>query len=119
MRIIWNTASSTTLPRPAASGTPSSAKPLRGFHADDMAKLRDPAHRAGNEGHQLETCSNGALACEQLRLMPETYDLLITDHHMPVMIGLNLYARFVTCPTKALIIVFSSELSQTVSAIRN
>jgi two-component system, chemotaxis family, chemotaxis protein CheY len=106
--------SSTTLPRPAASGKPS-AKPLRVLYADDMKELRDLMGIVlGNEGHKLETCGNGALACEQLRRTPATYDLLITDHHMPVMTGLELVREVRHLPFEGRIIVFSSELSQSV-----
>ncbi|HEY8994905.1 MAG TPA: response regulator [Lacunisphaera sp.] len=107
--------SSTTLPRPGPVGKAAAAKPLRVLYADDMKELRDLMSIVlGNEGHQLETCCNGAVACEQLRHTPEIYDLLITDHHMPVMNGLELVREVRHLPYEGRIIVFSSELSQSV-----
>ena len=68
----------------------------------------------GPEGHMLETCSNGMLAYEHLRLAPGTYDLVITDHHMPLMNGLDLVRHIRGLPYTGRIIVFSSELSDAV-----
>lgn len=90
-------------------------RPLRIFYADDVRELRELMGLVlSAEGHMLETCSNGLLAYEHLRLVPCTYDLVITDHHMPLMNGLELVREIRQLPYTGRIIVFSSELSQEV-----
>ncbi len=85
------------------------------LYAEDMKELRDLMHHVlGREGYSLETCLNGRLALDRLALALAAYDLLITDHHMPIMNGLELIraVRRLAFPGK--IIVFSSELSPSV-----
>lgn len=107
--------SPTTLARPVPSRSKSAARPVRILYADDMKELRElMALVIGPEGHMLETCSNGMLAYEHLRLAPATYDLVITDHHMPLMNGLELVRHLRGLPYAGRIIVFSSELSEAV-----
>lgn len=105
----------TTIARPMRRGNKPSARPLRVLYADDMKELRDLMTIVlGNEGHTLKTCENGALAHEVLSLNPAAYDLVITDHHMPVMNGLEFVRRIRSLAYDGRIIVFSSELSQAV-----
>jgi len=107
--------SSPTLPSPQTRGEKTAARPLRVLYADDMLELRElMGHVLGREGHTLETASNGEMALTQLRLAPDNYDLLITDHHMPVMNGLELVRKVRQLPYKGRIIVFSSELCPSV-----
>ena len=90
-------------------------RPLRVLYAEDMRELRElMCIVLAREGHWLEACENGRLACDRLCLDPAAYDLLITDHHMPVMNGLELvqHVRQLAFPGK--ILVFSSELSPSV-----
>lgn len=88
---------------------------LRILYADDVKELRDLMTIViTGEGHMLETCSNGLIACEHLRLVPFTYDLVITDHHMPFMNGLELVREIRQSPYAGRIIVFSSELDERV-----
>ncbi len=88
---------------------------MRILYADDMKELRElMGYVVCAEGHMLETCSNGLLAYEHLRLTPVTYDLVITDHHMPMMNGLELVRHIRGLPYAGRIIVFSSELSENV-----
>ncbi len=88
---------------------------LRILYADDVKELRElMAIVISGEGHMLETCSNGLIACEHLRLVPFTYDLVITDHHMPFMNGLELVREIRQLPYAGRIIVFSSELDERV-----
>lgn len=101
---------------PSAS-TPSRPvnRTLRILYADDVRELRELMGIVlSAEGHMLETCSNGLLACEQMRLLPFTYDLVITDHHMPLMNGLELVREIRRLPYAGRIIVFSSELNESV-----
>jgi two-component system chemotaxis response regulator CheY len=103
----------TTIARPARRAGKPAARPLRVIYADDMKELRDLMGIVlGNEGHTLKTFENGAMAHEVLSLSPASFDLVITDHHMPVMNGLEFVRRIRTLPYTGRIIVFSSELSQ-------
>jgi CheY-like chemotaxis protein len=67
------------------------------------------------EGYVIETAVDGQEALERIQQEPARFDLLITDHHMPRMNGLELVgqARQLAYPGK--IIVFSSELGHTVN----
>lgn len=93
----------------------SAGLPLRVLYAEDMRELRELMRIVlSGEGHSLETCENGQLALDRLRLNPSGYDLLITDHHMPVMNGLELVQQVRSLNFPGKILVFSSELSATV-----
>ena len=93
------------------------ARPLRILYAEDMRDLREIARMSlTREGHTLECAVNGAEALDKIMAAPGAIDLLLTDHHMPVMNGLALVAavRGLNFPGK--IIVFSSELNPRVGA---
>lgn len=68
------------------------------------------------DGHSIECVADGAIALEQIKAAPASFDLLITDHHMPNLNGLELVTALRALPFSAKIIVFSSELSPSVSA---
>jgi two-component system chemotaxis response regulator CheY len=90
---------------------------LRVLYAEDMRELRElMGIIMESDGHDFETYENGRLALDRLTLNPSAYDLLITDHHMPLMNGLELvyHARQLNFPGK--ILVFSSELSPAIKA---
>lgn len=67
------------------------------------------------EGHSIECVPDGRVAWERLIVDHATFDLVITDHHMPEMDGLELVKRLRTLPYRGKIIVFSSALSPTVA----
>lgn len=67
------------------------------------------------EGHSIECVPDGRVAWERLIVDHATFDLLITDHHMPEMDGLELVKRLRTLPYRGKIIVFSSELRPSVA----
>lgn len=91
-------------PKPAA-------RSLRVLYAEDLPELRQLMRLVLTpEGHVLESCADGGLACERLLQGPDDFDLLITDHHMPVMNGLDLVRAVRQMPFAGRIIVFSSEL---------
>ena len=69
----------------------------------------------GRDGHQIECADDGEVALAHLIATPD-YDLLITDHCMPVMDGLELVTHLRTRKFQGKIIVFCSELSATVAA---
>jgi two-component system, chemotaxis family, chemotaxis protein CheY len=95
---------------------PSTLKPvarkLRILYAEDLKALRELMRLVlVPEGHTIETCCDGNEACERLARAPHDFDLLITDHHMPVMNGLELVRTVRQTPFSGRIIVFSSELN--------
>ena len=58
------------------------------------------------DGHTIECVENGASALEKISAAPTAYDLILTDHHMPVMNGLELVTAPRSVPISAKIIVF-------------
>ncbi len=90
-------------------------KSLRVLYADDMKELRQLMEIVlGRDGHHVDSVADGSLALNLLRKDPRAYDVVITDHHMPTISGLELVAglREMNYPGK--VIVFSSELSSAV-----
>ena len=90
-------------------------KPLRVLYADDMRQLRELIVIVlGRDGHTVETVPNGEDALALITAATVPYDVIITDHHMPGMNGLELVNHIRARPYEGKIIVFSSELSQSV-----
>lgn len=90
-------------------------KVLRVLYADDMRQLRELIVIVlGRDGHLVETVANGQEALDKIAAAVQPYDVIITDHHMPGINGLELVTNIRTTPFAGKIIVFSSELSQTV-----
>jgi two-component system, chemotaxis family, chemotaxis protein CheY len=89
-----------------------SRKVLRVLYADDMKELRQLMEIVlGRDGHRVDSVPDGHLAVDLVRKHPDTYDVVITDHHMPTLSGLELVAQLRTMRYPGKIIVFSSELS--------
>jgi two-component system chemotaxis response regulator CheY len=106
---------STPVASQAASPTPK--KSLRVLYADDMKELRQLLEVVlGRDGHKVESVPDGNLALDLLKSNPAAYDVVITDHHMPTVSGLELVAKLRAMNYKGRIIVFSSELSEEVDA---
>jgi len=104
------------MPAPTMTPAATTLKPLRILYADDLRDLRVVLHMAlTREGHAIECVADGSLALERLKKDPSAFDLLITDHHMPVMNGLELVTQVRTLPFRGKIVVFSSELSAEVN----
>ena len=98
------------------ANAPLPRKTFRILYADDMRELRDLAViTLGRDGHAVECVKDGQAALARLAAEPDLFDLLITDHHMPNMNGLELIQQVRTLPYKGKIIVFCSELSQDVN----
>ncbi|MBX3739065.1 MAG: response regulator [Candidatus Didemnitutus sp.] len=100
------------------SSTPASSqstpgRPLRILYADDMKELRELITIVlGRDGHTVESFANGNLALEKLNnAAPDHFDLVITDHHMPEMNGLELVRRLRERTYRGKVMVFSSEIS--------
>jgi CheY-like chemotaxis protein len=103
-------------PKNQEASAPLPKKTFRILYADDMRELRDLAIiTLGRDGHTVECVNDGQAALGRLTAAPDSYDLLITDHHMPNMNGLELIQQVRTLPYKGKIIIFCSELSQDVN----
>lgn len=90
-------------------------RPLRILYADDMPEMRALARIAlGREGHDVECAADGELALAHFRTDGD-FDLVITDHHMPNLNGLELVTRLRELDFPGRIMVFSSELSELVA----
>jgi len=105
------------LPMPAPSPIKTASRPIRVLYAEDMKELRDLMGIVlDSEAYHLETRENGQLAFARLCLNLADFDLLITDHHMPVMNGLELVQHLRRLGFAGKIIVFTSELSPSIHA---
>ena len=102
----------TSSPPPTAPAV----RPLHILYAEDLVQLRDfMGIMLGREGHTVETAEDGAVALERLGNDLNAFDLLITDHHMPRLNGLDLVRCVRKTAFAGRIIVFSSELSEEVN----
>ena len=97
------------------ASNPTTKKSLRVLYADDMRELRQLLEVVlGRDGHKVESVADGHLALNLLRANPAAFDVVITDHHMPTVSGLQLVAELREMNYPGRIIVFSSELSEAV-----
>lgn len=103
---------STIIQKPGAA---SPQKQLRVLYADDVRELREIVRiTLTREGHYIECVADGQLALQ--RVMTElAFDLVITDHHMPNLSGLELVGRLRALSFRGKILVFSSELNPAVA----
>lgn len=110
------TARPTTHSSAGAPASPPLAHPLRVLYADDMRELREVVRLSlSREGHNIETAEDGRQALDRLRADP-SFELVITDHHMPRMNGLELVRELRALSFPGKIMVFSSEISAEVAA---
>ena len=92
-------------------------KSLRVLYADDMRELRQLLEIVlGRDGHKVDSVQDGHLAFELVKKDLTAYDVVITDHHMPTISGLELVAKLRELNYPGKIIVFSSEISTAVDA---
>lgn len=104
-----------TLPVTVQTTSATPRKSLRVLYADDMRELRQLLEIVlGRDGHKVESTHDGHLALEMIQRDLTYYDVIITDHHMPTLSGLELVARLRQINYPGKIIVFSSELSTAV-----
>lgn len=90
---------------------------VRILYAEDVVELRELARIVfTRDGHSIDCLPDGSDALARLTEDVNAYDLLITDHHMPQMNGLELVSAVRRMPFKGKIMVFSSELSPVVAA---
>jgi CheY-like chemotaxis protein len=99
---------------PAASPNPNArtaGRKWRILYAEDVRELRDVARMALSlDGHTIECAVDGKAALERVTGAPGDFDLIITDHHMPNMNGLEFVQHLREMKWPGKIIVFSSEL---------
>jgi two-component system chemotaxis response regulator CheY len=104
----------TLLPTTTATASTQPTAPKRRWrilYAEDVRELRDVARLALTlDGHSVNCEVDGQLALARITADPAAFDLILTDHHMPNMNGLQLvqHLREMNYPGK--ILVFSSEL---------
>ena len=98
----------------ASGGTRTVA--LRILYADDLRELREVTRLSfTRDGHQIECYPDAMTALARVTEDP-TFDLVITDHHMPGMSGLEFVRQLRRLQFAGKIMVFSSELSPTIAA---
>lgn len=101
----------------ALSPSPDGPASLRILYADDVPELRDLIRAVfARDGHHVECAPDGVAALDVLESHRYAFDLLITDHHMPRMNGLDFLKNVSRLPYQGKRVVFSSELSPTISA---
>jgi CheY-like chemotaxis protein len=99
-------------PASASLSLPPFGRSLRILYAEDMIELQKFVSLVlGRAGHQVETADNGELALERLRLADPAFDLLLTDHQMPRLNGLELVRQARLGLFSGKIAVFASELN--------
>jgi two-component system chemotaxis response regulator CheY len=96
-------------------GTHAEKKYFRVLYADDVRELREIVRLSlSRDGHGVECAEDGAQALRRVQ-SDEGFDLVITDHHMPVMNGIELVRNLRALGFRGKIMVFSSELSPDVA----
>jgi two-component system chemotaxis response regulator CheY len=116
-RIIFFNAGTTFMPVIAQKKDAPAKRSLRILYADDLRELRDVVDYAlTRDSHAIECVNDGRAAWERISGDPAAFDVLITDHHMPNLSGLELVTRLRGLPFQGEILVFSSELSDEVHA---
>ncbi len=101
--------------QPSLALAPPSPKHLRVLYADDLPELRDVVRIAlSRDGHGIECVADGQLGLNRVA-QDATFDLVITDHHMPNRNGLEFVRGLRALGYAGRIMVFSSELSTAVA----
>jgi two-component system chemotaxis response regulator CheY len=107
------------MPAPASRSAASPFAPtkhLRVLYADDLPELRDVMRLSlSRDGHGIECVADGQLGLNRVTEDP-TFDLVITDHHMPNLNGLEFVRGLRALDYRGRVMVFSSELSAAVAA---
>lgn len=100
----------------SSSSALTAPRPIRILYAEDVHELRDLAHVVLTaDGQSIVCAEDGIAALNELTAHPDAYDLLITDHHMPRLNGLDLVRHVRRIGFKGKIMVFSSELNPLIS----
>jgi two-component system chemotaxis response regulator CheY len=90
----------------------SGRKTRRVLYVDDMRELREVARLAlTRAGHKVECAPDGSDAVEMVKGNPAGYDIIISDHHMGGMNGLELVMKLRELQFPGMIAIVSSELN--------
>jgi two-component system chemotaxis response regulator CheY len=90
-------------------------KTKRVLYVDDMRELREVATLALTRcGHKVDSAPDGRDALEMIIADPTAYDIVISDHHMGGMNGLELVIKLREIKYPGKIAVVSSELNEDV-----
>jgi CheY-like chemotaxis protein len=90
-------------------------KTRRVLYVDDMRELREVARLALSRcGHKVDCASDGKDAFELLVADQGAYDIVISDHHMAGMNGLELVMKLREVKYPGMIAIVSSELNEDV-----
>jgi CheY-like chemotaxis protein len=101
---------------PANEKIASERKTRRVLYVDDMRELRDVARLAlSRSGHAVNCATNGYEAFEMVKAEPAGYDIVITDHHMGGMNGLELVMKLHELKFPGMIAIVSSEINTEVA----
>ena len=91
----------------------STGLPLRILCADDTPQITGIIQDALQlEGHSVTPACDGQEAYRTITAAPVAFDVLITDHRMPQLSGLSLVAKLRDIGFSGVIIVHSSDLSE-------
>jgi CheY-like chemotaxis protein len=86
-------------------------KTRRVLYVDDMRELREVARLALSKvGHKVECVADGSDAFKLLSENPDAFDIVISDHHMAQMNGLELVMKLREISYPGRIAVVSSEM---------
>jgi CheY-like chemotaxis protein len=86
-------------------------KTRRVLYVDDMRELREVARLAlSRAGHHVECAPDGTDAFALISAHPEAYDIVISDHHMAGMNGLELVMKLREIKYPGRIAIVSSEM---------
>jgi two-component system, chemotaxis family, chemotaxis protein CheY len=87
----------------------------RVLYVDDMRELREVATLALTRcGHKVDSAPDGRDALEMIIADPTAYDIVISDHHMGGMNGLELVMKLREIKYPGKIAIVSSELNEDV-----
>jgi two-component system, chemotaxis family, chemotaxis protein CheY len=90
-------------------------KTKRVLYVDDMRELREVARLAlTRAGHKVDCAPDGTDAFDMVKANPAAYDIVISDHHMTGMNGLELVMKLREIQFPGMIAVVSSELNSDV-----
>jgi two-component system response regulator PilR (NtrC family) len=88
----------------------------RVLYVDDMRELRDVARMAlSRSGHKVDCATDGKEAFDMVDGHVDAYDIIISDHHMGVMNGLELVMKLREIKFPGKIAIVSSELNREVA----
>jgi CheY-like chemotaxis protein len=90
-------------------------KTRRVLYVDDMRELREVASLALTRcGHKVDSAPDGKDALDMVMANMDAYDIVISDHHMGGMNGLELVMRLREIRYPGMIAIVSSELNEDV-----